>query len=132
MGVAYNDSQSYIHSCSSDKKCCLTKINYTSNVIEIPESQYGYTALEYDKHNTRLFLTNEGGCVSVFNVNAWPPSLFTIIQIHTINTIGGLHVDYRMLYIFTAINKGDILVLNLGQPGKEKLISENFELITGD
>ena len=53
MGVAYNAAQGYIYSCSSDKKFYLTEMNYTSNAIEICESQYGYTALEYDKQHSR-------------------------------------------------------------------------------
>ena len=40
------------------------------------------------------------------------------------HNIRGLHVDYKKLYIFTATNKGDISVLDLGLPGKEKLINE--------
>ena len=47
----------YIYSCSSDKRCYLSEINYQSTAVEIAYSDYGYTALEYDKVNSRLFLT---------------------------------------------------------------------------
>lgn len=114
----------YIYSCSSDKCCYLSEINYQSTAVEIAYSDYGYTALEYDKVNSRLFLTNEGGIFSVFSTNVYPPTLLTVVRTNTSNTIRGLHVDYKKLYIFTATNKGSISVLNLGQPGKEKLISE--------
>lgn len=124
MGIAYNHQQGYIYSCSTDKRCCLSEINYQSTAVEIAHSDYGYTALEYDKVNSRLFLTNEGGILSVFSTTAYPPCLLTVVKTNTSNTIRGLHIDYKKLYIFTATNKGNISVLNLGQPGKEKLISE--------
>ena len=124
MGVAYNHKQGYIYSCSTDKRCYLSEINYQSTAVEIAYSDYGYTALEYDKVNSRLFLTNEGGILSVFSTTVYPPTLLTVVKTYTSNTIRGLCVDYRKLYIFTATNKGSISVLNLGQPGKEKLISE--------
>jgi len=124
MGLTYDDQQGYIYSCSSDKKFMVTEFNCISNVIEIAQSNYAYTALIHDKQNERLFLTNEGGVLSVFMTNAFPPNLINVIQTHTTNCIRGLDIDYHKQYIFTGTNKGDISVLDLGQPGKEKLIKE--------
>ena len=47
-----------------------------------------------------------------------------MIQTHSYNCIRGLDIDFVKQYIFTATNKGDISVLDLGSPGKEKLIKE--------
>jgi hypothetical protein len=124
MGLTYDDQQGYIYSCSSDKKFMVTEFNCISNVSEVAQSNYGYTALIHDKHNERLFLTNEGGVLSVFMTNTYPPNLVNVIQTHTTNCIRGLDIDYHKQYIFTGTTKGDISVLDLGQPGKEKLIKE--------
>lgn len=124
MGVGFNYEKGYIYSCSSDKKFYLSEINFLSNLTEIAESAFGYTNLEYDKANNRIFLTNEGGAVSIFTTSTYPPTMVNLIQTHTNHNIRGLHVDYKKLYIFTATNKGDISVLDLGLPGKEKLINE--------
>lgn len=43
MGVAFDPKTGYIFSCSSDKKLLLSEINFSSNVTEIAESQFGYT-----------------------------------------------------------------------------------------
>ena len=56
--------------------------------------------------------------------NTFPPSLVNVIQTHSIHCIRGLDIDYTKQYIFTGTNKGDISILDLGQPGKEKLIKE--------
>ena len=124
MGLAYDPKPGYIYSCGSDNKFMLSEINYLSNMTEIAQSNAGYTNLEFDKKNERIFLTNEGGILSVFLTNTFPPSLVNVIQTHSIHCIRGLEIDYVKQYIFTGTNKGDISVLDLGQPGKEKLIKE--------
>ena len=50
--------------------------------------------------------------------------MINLIQTHSMHNIRGLHIDYKKLYIFTATNKGDISILDLNLPGKEKLINE--------
>ena len=124
MGLSYDDMQGYIYSCSSDKKFMVSEFNDPSAIREIAESAYGYTALIHDKQNARIFLTNEGGILSVFSTNVYPPNLTTVIQTHTSNCIRALDIDFYKQYIFTGTNKGDISVLDLGMPGKEKLIKE--------
>lgn len=150
MGLAFDPSKGYIYSCSSDKRFIVNEINYQSNLYEIATSQYGYTNLAYDKRNSRIFLTNEGGVLTVFLTSSYPPNLVCVVQTHTENSIRGIDVDYRKEFLFTATNKGDISLMELGLPGKEQLIKEtsyfggnveiriirynldNNELITGD
>ena len=124
MGLTYDDQQGYIYSCSTDKKFMLAEFNNISCITEIAESAFGYTALLYDKPNQRIFLTNEGGILSVFSTGVFPPNLITVVQTHTSNCIRALDIDFHKQYIFTGTNKGDISILDLGNPGKEKLIKE--------
>ena len=124
MGLSYDDQQGYIYSCSSDKKFMMTEFNSISNVTEVAQSAFGYTTLIHDKPNERLFLTNEGGVLSVFLTNVFPPTLVTVVQTHTTNCIRALDIEYQKQYIFTGTNKGDISILDLGKPGREKLIKE--------
>ena len=124
MGLAFDSKPGYIYSCGSDNKFMLSEINYLSNMTEIAQSNAGYTNLEFDKKNERIFLTNEAGIVSVFLTNTFPPSLVNVIQTHSVHCIRGLDIDYTKQYIFTGTNKGDISILDLGLPGKEKLIKE--------
>ena len=46
----------YKYYCGSDNKFILSEINYLSNIIEIAQSNAGYTNLEFDKKNERIFL----------------------------------------------------------------------------
>ena len=124
MGLDYDGNPGYIYSCGSDKKFYLSEINNLSNITEIAESTAGYTNLKFDKKNQRIFLTNEAGILSVFMTNNFAPNLVNVIQTHSTNCIRGLDIDFTKQYIFTGTNKGDISILNLGQPGKEKLIKE--------
>ena len=124
MGLAFDSKPGYIYSCGSDNKFMLSEINYLSNITEIAQSNAGYTNLEFDKKNQRIFLTNEAGILSVFLTNTFPPSLVNVIQTHSINCIRGFDIDYTKQYIFTGTNKGNISVIDLGPPGKEKLIKE--------
>ena len=52
MGLAWI----YIYYCGSDNKFILSEINYLSNITEIAQSNAGYTNLEFDKKNERIFL----------------------------------------------------------------------------
>ena len=124
MGLAYDEQQGYIFSCSTDKKFMIAEYNSITNVTEVAESTFGYTTLIHDKPNERIFLTNEGGILSVFSTNNFPPQLITVVQTHTSNNIRALDIDFHKQYIFTGTLKGDISILDLGNPGKEKLIKE--------
>jgi WD40 repeat protein len=124
MGLAYDPKPGYIYSCGSDKKFMLSEINYLSNMTEVSNSVAGYTNLYFDKENGRIFLTNEAGALSIFKTTTFPPTLINIVQTHSTHCIRALEIDFTKLYIFTGTNKGDISILDLNLPGKEKLINE--------
>lgn len=125
MGVAYDNQKEFIYSCSSDRKFYLTNINRAGDYqLEVAESYYGYTALSFDKKNERLFLSNEGGIVSVFLTNSYPPIIVQVVQTHSGNCIRGMSVYTKEGLIFTGTNKGDISVLDLDIPGREKYLKE--------
>ena len=124
MGLAYDEKAGYIYSCSTDKTFKVTEFNNISSVMEVAESQFGYTTLIMDKPNERLFLTNEGGALSVFTTTVYPPNLLILVQTNTYGCIRALDIDYHKQYIFTGTNKGNIAIMDLGMPGKEKLIKQ--------
>lgn len=150
MGLAYDAKTGYIYSCSSDKKFYITEINYLSAPSEVMEGPCGYTNLYYDRKFQRVFLTNEIGMVDVYLTQNFPPTLVNSIQTSTEYSIRGFDIDFSKYYIFTAAKNGQLCVLDLNMPGKERLIKEisNFggmfelrvvryhkagnELITGD
>lgn len=125
MGVAYDNQKEFVYSCSSDKKFYLTNITRAgSHQFQIAVSNFGYTALSFDKKNERLFLANKGGIVSVFLTSSYPPKIVQVVQTHSENCIRGMSVYVREGLIFTATNKGDISVLDLDIPGREKYMKE--------
>ena len=124
MGLDFENKTGYIYSCGSDCKFFLTEINNTSLVTEISESKAGFTNLVLDNPNQRVFLTNETGELYIYSTDTFPPTLVNLVQTHTKNCIRAFEIDYVKQYIFTGTNKGDISILDLGQPGKEKLIKE--------
>ena len=150
MGIDINTNNSLIYSCSTDGKFCVTDMNNIEDINNICENSYGFTNLYFDKKNNRIFLTNSIGNLYIYLCNVKIPSLVNLIQTHSQNEIRGIDIQLKKNYIFTATNKGNISVLDLGIPGKEKLIKEisyfggeiqiriirykeeNNELITGD
>ena len=78
----------------------------------------------FDKKNERIFLSNEGGIVSIYSINTFPPTLLHTVQTSSKSSIRGFHIDYRKFYIFTGSVNGKICVLDLGLPGKERFIKE--------
>ena len=124
MGLGFDEKNNYIYSCSTDKKCMLSDLSNFSTPLEITRNLFGFTTLILDKDNDRLFLTDEGGALRVFVTNTYPPTFMNLIQTHTTNCIRALDIDFKKQLIFTGTNKGDISILELGNPGKEKYIKE--------
>ena len=123
-GLDYDDKEGYIYSCSKDKTFVMTEIYNISNVIEIAKSSYGYTGLILDKKNKRIFLTDEGGYLSIFITSVFPHNLVTIIKTFNSNYIKAFDINYNKQYIFTGNKKGNISIINLDMPKKRKLIRE--------
>ena len=152
MGLGLEPTSLKLYSCSTDRTFCVTDIGIEKNEsILIDEGFAGYTNMELDVPNQRIFLTNEAGELIVYSIKVFPPVNTRTLQISSLDPIRAFHVDYRNKYIFTGNTGGKICVMNLTEPGKEKMISEisnfgvgqqkirvcrtepnNYELITGD
>jgi len=123
-GIMYDESTGYIYSVSMDKKFYITEIGYLNNPSEILEGPCGFTGLYEDKENHRIFLVNEMGMVFVYLTQNFPPLLVNNIQLSNEAPIKNLDISLIKSYIFTACSDGQIIVLDLNKPGKEKLIKE--------
>jgi len=152
MGVAIDPLTLQIYTCSTDKTFYSTDL--TKNTVEnilISTSIAGYTNLQMDAKNRRLFLTNESGELTVYTLNTSPPSLVRSLQTSSLSSIRAFHIDFQNNYIFTGNVGGKICIMNLPPQNKERLISEisnfgvgeqkirvctndpnTYELITGD
>lgn len=152
MGLALDPRNMMLYSCSTDRNFYVTDLNegkgLPSTLINV--SIMGYTNLEYDQKNNRIFLTNEAGELSVYSLESGAPECVRNLQTSSLSCIRAFHVDYMNCNIFTGSVNGKICIMNLGLPGKERLISEisnfgvtmkirvctyhpgNHELITGD
>ena len=149
-GIMYDNETGYIYSVSADKRFLITEIGYLNNQTEIIEGPCGFTGLYEDNGNHRIFLTTEIGIILVFLTQSFPPLLVNNIQLSSEAPIQSLDISLLKSYIFAACSDGQIIVLDINKPGKEKLIKEisNFggnmkltvvkyyreqnELITGD
>ena len=152
MGLALDPRTMNLFSCSTDKTFYMTDINggsYAKSLIYTNEC--GYTDLEFDSNNRRVFLSDESGKISIYSVVKFPPINIKNIMTSGKSCIRAMHINFNNNYIFTGNINGKISVLNMGLPGKEKFISEescfgegfmkiricrnnikNNELITGD
>ena len=152
MGLALDPETLKIYTCSTDKTFYVTDLTKTQveNVL-ISTSIAGYTNMEMDVKNRRIFLTNESGELNVFSLKTNPPTVVRSLQTSSLSSIRAFHVDYKNNYIFTGNVGGKICIMNLPPMDKERLISEisnfgvgeqkirvctndpnNYQLITGD
>ena len=151
MGIALDAKNNFLYSCSTDKAFYITDLKAPKINMLINTSHSGYTNLEYDSENQRLFLTNETGEISIFSASSFPPIMVRNLQTSSLSSIRAFHIDTKNKYIFTGNVGGKICVMNLPPNNKEKLMSErsnfgvgemkirvctsnpdNLELITGD
>ena len=124
MGVCYDAKTGYIYSVSTDKKFYVTEIGYLDNPSEIIDNPSGFTNLYFDRKNERMFLTDQMGMISVYLTNSFPPILVNSIQISSDDPIRGFDINLNKNYLFTCSTDGQITILDLDLPGKEKLIKE--------
>ena len=151
MGLAIEPSKMQLYSCSTDKTFYMTDLKKPKNNFPINCATSGYTNLELDKENKRIFLTNETGELSVYSIQSFPPLLVRNLQTSSLSSIRAFHIDKKNGYIFTGNVGGKICIMNLPPNNKEKLMSEisnfgvgemkirvcttnpdNLELMTGD
>ena len=152
MGIAIDPDTLKIYTCSTDKTFYVTDLTKTTvDNILISSGLVGYTNMEMDVKNQRLFLTNETGELSAYSLKTNPPSLVRNLQTSSLSSIRAFHIDYKNNYMFTGNVAGKICIMNLPPQNKERLISEisnfgvgeqkirvctcepnNLELITGD
>ena len=152
MGIAFDSNNMRIYTCSIDKTFYVTdfkKKNERSKLIST--NIYGYTNIQLDNKNKRIFLTNEGGELNIFTLETSPPSLVKNLKTSSSSTIRALNIDYKNNYIFIGNVEGKISIMNLPPQNKERFISEisnfglgeqiirvcvndpiNYQLITGD
>ena len=123
-GIMYDADTGYIYSVSSDKKFIITEIGYLNNPSEILEGPCGFTGLYEDAQNHRIFLTNELGMFFVYLTQNFPPLLVNSLQLSSESPINNLDISLLKSYIFAACSDGQIIVLDINKPGKEKLIKE--------
>jgi WD40 repeat protein len=123
-GIMYDAETGYIYSVGADKKFYVTEIGYLNNPSEILDGPYGFTGLYEDAENKRIFLTNEMGMVFVYLLQSFPPLLVNSIQLTSEAPIKSLDMSLLKSYVFTACSDGQIIILDINKPGKEKLIKQ--------
>ena len=124
MGLAIDPKNFNLYSCSTDKTFFVTDLKNSASNILINMGLSGYTNLELDSPNQRIFLTNENGELSVFSLAVFPPVLVRNLQTSSLSSIRAFHIDNKNNFIFTGNVGGKICIMNLAPAKKERLISE--------
>ena len=151
MGIGIDVKSNYLYSCSTDKTFWVSDLIRSKNSQMINTAEVGYTNLELDQENRRVFLTTEHGEIFVYSIRTYPPILVRNMQTSSLSSIRAFHIDKTNGYIFTGNVGGKICIMNLPPVNKEKLMSEisnfgvgemkirvcvtnpaNRELMTGD
>ena len=151
MGIGIDVKTNFLYSCSTDKTFWVSDLLRSKNSQMVNSAEVGYTNLELDQENRRIFLTTEHGEIYVYSIASYPPILVRNMQTSSFSSIRAFHIDKTNGYIFTGNVGGKICIMNLPPVNKEKLMSEisnfgvgemkirvcvtnpaNRELMTGD
>ena len=125
MGLALDSETFSLYSCSTDKKFYVTdlKSDKFSNIL-INTNTSGYTNLILDSENHRIFLTDEEGELSIYSTLIFPPNLVKGLKTSSFSCIRAACLDRLNNLFFTGSVNGLICIMNLGTPGKERLVTE--------
>ena len=124
MGLVLDPRNLNLYSCSTDKTFYVTDLKNINSNILLNMGLSGYTNLELDSPNQRIFLTNENGELSIFSLSVFPPVLVRNLQTSSLSSIRAFHIDTKNKFIFTGNVGGKICIMNLAPAKKERLISE--------
>ncbi|CAD8199045.1 unnamed protein product [Paramecium pentaurelia] len=131
MGVFYDSINSHIHSVSEDKKYKVLDFQRQITVAELQPSQHGLTGLAADKDNRRIFISDKGGYIHVFEITSatMGPSLAVSVASQTLSPIRGIFFDPVKNYLFTAgFDQGEIGIFEVGKSGREKFTKQTASL----
>ena len=94
MGVAYDSKTKCLYSCSTDRTFYVCDLSSSQNAYSLVcSSDAGYTNLEYDQKNNRVFLTDEYGVLSCFITTSYPPMQVLNLYTTSNNSLRAFHVD---------------------------------------
>ena len=128
-GVAFDSLGGNIYTCSEDKKMLAAEIskiyNKTYNPKIMNENIYSYTKMIFDKKNERIFVSNNNGHIEVYLTDTFPPMFVNDIKTYSEGyRINDFIIDFVKYYLFAVCSDGNICVIDLAPPGKEKLGKE--------
>lgn len=125
MGLTLDPETMNLYSCSTDKNFYVTTLTEekTSSLL-IHTSTSGYTNLVFDAPNHRIFLTNEEGELSIYSTIIFPPNQVKSLMTSSLSSIRAVYLNSLDKLFFTGSVNGLICIINLGEPGKERLVTE--------
>jgi WD40 repeat protein len=131
MGVYLETVSQLCYSVSEDKRFKVLDINKNSIISDLAVGSEKHTGIIGDKDNKRVFISNRGGQVFIYDIAQKEPKIIHTIQVHTSKsaTIRGLYFDHYKNYLFTAnYDDGVIGIQDLQKPGKEKYATNTANL----
>jgi WD40 repeat protein len=125
MGLALDDKTMNLYSCSTDKTFYVTdlKNNLFAKMLLFTNNS-GFTNLIFDKENRRIFLTTEDCELLVYSIMTYPPNMVRNLKISALSCIRAAYLDNQSQLFFTGSVNGLISIINIGAPGRERLITE--------
>ena len=125
MGLALDDNTINLYSCSTDKTFYVTdlKNNLFAKMLLFTNNS-GFTNLIFDKENRRIFLTTEDCELLVYSIMTYPPNMVRNLKISALSCIRAAYLDNQSQLFFTGSVNGLISIINIGAPGRERLITE--------
>ena len=132
MGLYLDPETMLLYSVSTDRTffCTDLKNNLFAQMLIFTNTS-GFTNLIFDKKNHRLFLTDEEGDLIVYSTVVFPPNMVRNLKTSAFDCIRAAYLDNLNQLFFTASVNGLISIINLGTPGRERLISEMSKFSIG-
>jgi hypothetical protein len=128
-GIIFDSLSGNIYTCSEDKNIFASEIskiyNKNNNPKLVNESNYSYCKMIFEKKYERFFVSNNNGHIEVYLTDTFPPMFVNDIKTSSEGyIINDFTIDYVKYYLFACCSNGNICVIDLASPGKEKLGKE--------
>jgi hypothetical protein len=131
MGLCLESISEYIYTASEDKRLKVFDLKNNNVVTDIACGSSMLTELLYDKENKRIFISNRGGQVFIYDISSKLPSLIYTVQAHPKGIIRSIFFDPVKNYLVSSnYDDGVIALIDLQKPGKEKY-AHNIASLTG-
>ncbi|CAG9310832.1 unnamed protein product [Blepharisma stoltei] len=120
IGIAINYRNSYMYTCSEDKRLVVTQLNGQTDTKDITISNKRPVSMKCDFIKERVYIGTSKGSVHIFDISQFQPRGIIVVETDLPSDLSALCVKNHSL-IIAGSTSGDVCVYQQGEGERETI-----------